>query len=317
MPKEMTHWLIAEEVGKRVSAHTDNPALLRLGAIVHDVLYYRSLGNSPHCTALANHLHGSEGEDTFTIVRNLTSDRTLTADGRDSLQAFLLGAVTHICADIVFHPYIYYASGNPYMPNMHYEVWKNHRALESAIDIAFCRERNIRVDSVSLYADITSQKHDVMAILNLLAHEQRKAGWEIRSADYWRGYAALARLRPIMTNSFLNAVVDGSESHLAQLMNIVVPPELRSYLGLRYSAKSPWAVGNIHAPLHYRHPVSGEEHFTTLQELFDAAVQESVRVWGIVEQTLLCGTPLLEEGKSLEVGLQGVPAEAMSHFALL
>ena len=53
-----------------------------------------------------------------------------------------------------------------------------------------------------------------------------------------------------------------------QLMNIVVPPELRPTCGLRYSRKSPWAVGNIHAPLHYRHPVSGEEHFTTLQGTF-------------------------------------------------
>lgn len=317
MPKEMTHWLIAEEVGRRVSVGTDNPAMLRVGAIVHDVLYYRSLGASPRCIAVANFVHGSEGEDTFTMVRNLASDKTFTPNGTDSLRAFLLGAVTHICADVIFHPYIYYASGNPSLPNMHYEVWKNHRALESAIDSAFCHDKNIRVDSVSLYSDITRQRHDIMPILNLLAHEQRKSGWEIQSLDYWRGYTALARLRPILTHSFLNTVLDESELRLGRLMDIIVPPELHSYMGLRYSAQSPWAVADIHTPFRYQHPVSGEEHSTTLHELFDVAVRESVRVWELLEKTLLCGAPLLEEGKSLEVGLRGVPAAEMRYFTVL
>jgi len=40
-------------------------------------------------------------------------------------------------------------------------------------------------------------------------------------------------------------------------------------------------------------------------------------VWELLEKTLLCGAPLLEEGKSLEVGLRGVPAAAMRYFTAL
>lgn len=316
MPKEITHWLIAEEVGRRISLRVEHPELLRLGAIVHDVLYYVRLGNDARCTALANTLHGSAGEDTFGIVRDLT-EGNMHSSNSAALCSFLLGAVTHICADVIFHPYIYYTAGNFLEKRTHFEAWHNHRALESSLDLAFCRSLSVKPDSVSLSKDIHHSKQDLMLILEHLAAAQRKEGCQVQAEDYWQGYKTLGRLRPLLANTALNTLLDGAARHFPSLLRKAFSAESWSYLGLRYSRQNSWNVQDVHARLHYRHPVSGEEYDTSLQELFDTAVQESVRVWQHLEQTILCGEPLLEKGKSLEVGLRGVPSVAMRYFASL
>lgn len=316
MPKEITHWLIAEEVGRRISLRVEHLELLRLGAIVHDVLYYVRLGNDARCTALANTLHGSAGEDTFGIVRDLTEGNVHSRNS-EALRSFLLGAVTHICADVVFHPFIYYTAGNFLEERTHFEAWHNHRALESTIDHTFCRSLSVKPDNVSLSKDIHRSKQDLMLILERLAAAQRKEGCQVQAYDYWQGYTTLGRLRPLLANTALNALLDGAERHFPSLLRKTLSAESWSYLGLRYSRQNPWNVQDVQTRLHYRHPVSGEEYDTSLQELFDTAVQESVLVWQHLEQTILRGEPLLEKGKSLEVGLHGVPSAAMRYFAPL
>jgi hypothetical protein len=316
VPKEITHWLIAEEVGRRISLRVEHPELLRLGAIVHDVLYYVRLGNDARCTALANTLHGSAGEDTFGIVRDL-AEGNIHSSNNTALRSFLLGAVTHICADVIFHPFIYYAAGDFLQKRTHFQAWHNHRALESAIDLAFCRSLSVKPDNVSLSKDIHRSKQDLMMVLTHLAAAQRRAGCRVQAEDYWQGYTTLGRLRPLLANTALNALLDGVERNFPSFLRKALSAESWSYLGLRYSEQNSWNVQNVHARLHYRHPVSGEEHDTSLQELFDTAVQESVRVWQHLEQTILQGEPLLEKGKSLEVGLHGVPSSAMRYFTPL
>jgi len=316
VPKEITHWLIAEEVGRRISLRVEHPELLRLGAIVHDVLYYVGLGSDARCTALANTLHGSAGEDTFGIVRDL-AEGDVHSSNSAALCSFVLGAVTHICADVIFHPYIYYTAGNFREKRTHFQAWHNHRALESTIDRTFCRSLSVKPDNVSLSKDIHHSEQDLMLILERLAAAQRREGYQVQAEDYWQGYKTLGRLRPLLANTALNALLDGAECHFPSLLQKALSAESWSYLGLRYSRQNPWNVQDVQTRLHYRHPVSGEEYDTSLQELFDTAVQESVRVWQHLEQTILRGEPLLEKGKSLEVGLHEVPSAAMRYFASL
>ena len=67
--------------------------------------------------------------------------------------------------------------------------------LESAILLLAVNEI-YELIPVSLYADITSQKHDVNGYFNLScarATQGRLGNW---SADYWRGYAAPVTLAP-------------------------------------------------------------------------------------------------------------------------
>jgi hypothetical protein len=72
----------------------------------------------------------------------------------------------------------------------------------------------------------------------------------------------------------------------------------------------------LHNQISYLHPVTGEPHHTSLAELFETAVRESVDLWGSIEADVNAGRiPLMSErGASLELGLKEVPARAMRYF---
>ena len=321
MPKEITHWLVANEAMKRCSA-PQHRGLVNLGAIFHDVLYYaRSGGKSEilRCTTVANALHGANGEDTFSLLRacvaiGKTTGRT--TESNTQLWAFTLGVVSHICTDIAFHPYIYYASGNCLDATTHFAAWYNHRALESAIDLAFCRSTGRKPCDFSLQSDIAYNKQALSTIVEHLVTFQRETeGMDIYAKDYERGYTELAHLRGYFTNELLNLAFDFVDPIVAPLMRKVLPKP-HSYLGLRYSKHSVWAVPDVDAPLYYLHPVTGEAQTATLQMLFETAVQETERIWKLLGKALIF-REALPVGKSLDVGLTEVKISAMQYFAPL
>ncbi len=321
MPKEITHWLVAEEALERCSFPF--PAgMVRLGAIFHDVLYYARSGGASEirrCTKVANALHGTNGEDTFALLRYyVTIRKTMEGAGEinTQLSAFMLGVVSHICTDIAFHPYIYYASGNCLDEATHFMAWHNHRALESAIDLAFCRHVDRNLYDFSLRSDIAYSKQALSSIVEHLATFQReRGGMDIHAKDYERGYAELARLRGYFGSGLLNFAFDGIEPLVAPILSKVLP-ETYSHLGLRYSKRSVWSVPNFDAPLYYLHPITGEAQTATLQTLFETAVQETGRVWSLLSKALIF-REALPVGQSLDVGLAEVSASAMQYFAPL
>jgi Zinc dependent phospholipase C len=325
MPKEVTHWLIAQRAADHlksqpylISSKTRQslaayPAMVLLGATFHDALYYalyREASHNKHCDAVADRLHGSQGEDTFEIVRAFVacirqrSSLESDDDDDDALRAFLLGVVTHYAADVVFHPYIYFASGNWHGKGL-LAAQANHRALESALDLAFCQTHGSTVHAFSLHQFLKESSLELQDVLQRLGQASYFDGNDDATKGVLHGYRTLAYIRRFATHALVNTVFDVVEPHLS--------PTLRAYTALRTTPHSCFGVPDVTAKLHYRHPITGEECESTLEEMFDAAVEESVRMWGLVE-TAIEGGVLREKGKSLEVGLEGVPAVQMGFF---
>ncbi len=329
MPKEITHWLLAERVAKCITNTSPDAALshavlhdahcrrmLFLGAILHDAPYYTL--SSPFSTQrreailLANRLHAaSEAEnngqhdDSFDILRAGISALAVCAPHEIlAFQAFLLGMCTHICADCRFHPRIYYASGNLWQsPD---EAWSRHRALESALDLAFCLAQSIEPDSYSL-SDILCAEHQQLSAFLRLLPPLAPYGEHIL-----RGFSVLAAVRRIGTNRRVQAFLDQTEP--------LFPANLRAYTALRYTKHS-----FLHTFLHeeadiftskmYRHPVTGEAHQHSYQELFDAAKEDSLLLWEQITHAHRTNTTLADCGASLEHGLVQQSPRAMLFFA--
>src|SRR5512138_694828 len=103
MPKEVTHWLIAEAVSKRLEGTfleetlRRNPNLLHIGAIIHDAPYYYLKGDfESRFGSLPTRLHGTV-EDAVELVESLLRHLpTRPEHERDQLTAFLVGLVTHL-----------------------------------------------------------------------------------------------------------------------------------------------------------------------------------------------------------------------------
>jgi hypothetical protein len=309
MPKEITHWLIADEVLRHpdlkcvAGQYRDNDLrhIVYLGAILHDASYYTLGRKRSRALQLADRLHGASGEDTFELLR-FALPMLRSEPNNYALRAFLFGATTHICADGIFHPYIYWYSGNLFASPHH--AWQRHRALESALDLAFgayfCKD----------FALDTFRLHEYLRRADLILPELLQAIPLLTGfvEEILSGYHTLTRVRRFATNTIFRSLTERINPHL--------PISAQAYTALCYPTALP-PQHRITTTLSYCHPVTGEVFAVSLQEMFEAAVQESVRVWEAFEKCVLEGVQFDECGRSLEVGIHGIPSSAMRHFVLL
>ena len=144
MPKEITHWLIAEAVSKRLEGTfleeplRRNPNLLHIGAIIHDAPYYYLKGDfDSRFGSLPTKLHGTV-EDAVELIESLLRYLLgLPEELKERLTAFLVGLITHLYADALMHPLIFYLTG-PYdaqEPRRRTAARQDHRMLETLIDM--------------------------------------------------------------------------------------------------------------------------------------------------------------------------------------
>jgi len=116
MPKEATHWILAEHAwqampgGLLKAEIQENKALYYLVAIVFDTPYYSLTGkNRSNLLVAAMRLHGYQASTPFNPFVLLARSSEILSEG---YRPFLAGALTHAAADAVFHPPIFYFSGH-------------------------------------------------------------------------------------------------------------------------------------------------------------------------------------------------------------
>jgi hypothetical protein len=138
VPKERTHWHLAHRVASRLTsgaladAVLAYPEFVLAGAVSHDSAYY-VLGD-PGAKAVADRLHGAGSFDSFEPFRALAAHApTLGAAGL----AFGLGALTHLAADVTFHPLVFSWTGDEGAPDQALRVgWLyRHQVCETALDL--------------------------------------------------------------------------------------------------------------------------------------------------------------------------------------
>lgn len=143
MPKELTHFTIAEQIfqsmepswlKKLVQKHLD---LYFIGAVTHDTPYYLRGKWRPHFQALAACLHGTNGEDTYLNLKNLFN--IYGPEMPDYVLSFACGLFTHIFIDSEFHPLVYYLTGdyNARDPVLRMQAVCRHRQWEAGLDMHF------------------------------------------------------------------------------------------------------------------------------------------------------------------------------------
>jgi len=137
MPKEHCHWHLACRIADRLEPGPLADAVLAYdefllaGAVSHDSGYY-ALGDAGARKA-ADRLHGGAGFDSFAPLRALAARREEL--GAPAF-AFGLGALTHIAADVTFHPLVFSWTGDAQAPDpaIRHGWQYRHLACETALD---------------------------------------------------------------------------------------------------------------------------------------------------------------------------------------
>jgi hypothetical protein len=292
MPKELTHWILADRVLAQlrdssrirdiISAHRN---IYLAGAVLPDTLLH--LHKGPHARtalALAHQFHDS-GDNSFAPL--IHAERLEAGRLSDPLLACLLGVISHMEADIVFHPFVYAHTG-PANIGSHYrletdiDIWLLHQGFLPPTrlmkDLITPSSRDVLIKGCSLLFDPDHQLSDQAIELALTLHCRIQA---IYDCTFWKLAARV-----------LSILFGPPYTQRSQLFYPLFIPQKR-VMGLIKD-------GN------WRHPVTGVEQCEYLDELAETAVQRTIERFEQIEfKGSLTDALTNDPGENLLTGIHG------------
>jgi len=316
VPKELIHFTIAERTAKRLADTRFAPCLdaetdgLLLGAVCHDALFYAITPRSKAIESLAHTLHGSKGEDTYTLLRLQVAHATKKP--KTSLPvALLVGMVSHFCADVVMHPMVYHYTGNYYSENAKERsiARQRHRALESLMDMVACPDKIDRARySIRLLlrrcSDLIETGLPVAGFAQMthIPKAEVQKGMEAS----WITFALLQAAYPI---SWLSRILFKIRRY--------APASLAEITTLFYAPQLMQQADKLSNTILYTHPITGEPTESSLNTLMDEAASMAESLCRTLEPAVFDGKEidLTHQGPSLDAGMVDVTTNDMRHFA--
>ena len=314
MPKEFTHWSIAEKVRRARWTARDRisqiivefPNLYLLGAMAHDSLFYPVF--MPKSAGYAEASRSIHVEDITGPFRS-PSQRYGELFTPPAM-AFLAGAATHIVIDGIFHPFVYYFSGDSRSadPAVSKNATTRHRTLETYLDLHF-------LGSVKL--------PNRGSMLGLLRDKEMGDDdfYELASRFYGNGIDP--KLARTAINAHAKVVYMAQNQYCVSLINVLNTAAVNSFKsvrGLCYPNCKHFDSPFFSNPFIYRNPVNGEEKQVTIADL-------DQRATALINSIFDSFSRLLENGGSgdiidtypLEVlhkDAAAVEKQHMTHFDL-
>jgi len=298
MPKELTHWILADRALAGLSSGSRLRELLLEhhdcylgGAVLPDTLLHLTRG--PHATtalALARQFHDTAGNSFAPLIR---AEQRSPEGLPPATLACLLGVVTHMQADIVFHPFVYALTGTAGIGR--------HFRLETDMDVHFLKggarlkvrhvadlmspaTRSILVDTCALLFDPDGRR--------LPRHELEQA------------LALHCRFQALYNRTFCKLAV--------RLAALLAGAPFREQRHLFYPLKSLRKDRFGEEAVEWRHPVSGEPRRTSLEQLADETVRRIVTLFDSIETEGSLADALSDSpGENLLTGMHGACLYAM------
>ncbi|HJV66794.1 MAG TPA: zinc dependent phospholipase C family protein [Geomonas sp.] len=293
MPKEITHWLLAE---RALEALPEGSRLRRLitghksaylgGAVLPDTLAHIFRGPfHPAARELGQRFHDPHGNSYAPLIG---AERSYPNGLPPELFSCLLGVISHVEADIALHPYVYAATGQAGIGE--------HYRIETAIDVHFLRtaapgtqrrlDRLLCPATRKVMASAAAQLFDPEGTLPSAAHE-----------------------RAVELHCRFQAMYDRLLWKIAvRLLARIMGSPYREQRHLFYPLRGRWGAGKLPAAAgSWRHPENGESKKTGIDELAREAVERMVRVFGRIEKAGNLAAALASPpGANLLTGLHGV-----------
>jgi len=204
-----------------------------LGSVFPDIFSY-----SKKTSELADKIHGKSGENTADVIFQMLDN--------DVSMAFIFGYITHCAADMIFHPVVWYLSGNYYDKNK----IKMHKA----------RYRHYYVETY-----IDTVLNDTYSVDRML-YSKMVAGLGI--SDYFTDEKTMRHL--LSRVIILNRIFKSRLAHKFALLLWMHP----QFKALFYSQQSM-------APFEHEFEfkdISGKKHTITIQDLLAETIKKGVKM---------------------------------------
>jgi len=316
MPREIVHWKVARAAYKGLSLilreklpEISEDAIF-LGAIAHDAPYYlvSKVKDTKDFTQVAEYLHGTDGEDTYEPIRRLFEKVSLARKSGDEYSftlGFLLGFLSHLVTDSIFHPPIIYLTGDYYDqdPVKANHSRRKHRALETSLDNQFVGEDSYPTISKVYSRFIAKAKSQELEAIytaitpNGLDMIKSRKNWEL-------SFQVLGYLQVGFRSRIFGSLLK---------MFCKKHPTLSEYEAL-FNANRRKVTLSISLPFEWRDPLSGSEHRSSWSDLIKISVNRTLLLWSELISSLIDEEQpefLKEVGPSLSFNLPGIKRGAV------
>ncbi len=306
MPKEAAHWILAEHAwqalpdGLLKREIQENKALFYLGSIIFDTPYYVVIGqNRSNLKAATQRLHGFEASRFFNPFGPLAKSPEILPEG---YRSFLAGALTHVAADAVFHPLIYYFGGSDEnaSANKAAQATARHRRLETALDLHFLSRngnasfRNLRLPE--LYKHRENEERPFLKLMNLLYFGKIL----VKDSSLKLAFRQHALIHVLVHQRRLHQFLE--------LFDILWPRQARRIHpveALFYATCQDPDPRFFQRSLHYRHPVTGEERREFISDLQERMVALSLEFLSRIDN--------IDRQAELKTRLAGIAFPSLYH----
>lgn len=333
MPREIVHWDIAHRALLRLPIEeapilrqitVGNEAAIALGAVTHDAPYYRRGGGSEF-EWVGAFLHGlgekvDYGDTLLPLSRfgEFADSLTDTHERATSL-SFLLGLLSHYAVDVVFHPWVFFFTGNYYAVDDRERAAARarHRLLEVYLDEDRRASGLALPWSMKISNLLKSIPHATLGTICAgleVAIEPTASRWAPELVGQLRAewHAALRELA-----LFQRLFVSTGGGIGAMLLNRLSLNRLFPYEALFARGRR-----GVHPLLQniqsYQNPISGELASSSIAEMDEQAIELTLKLYRIVERGLAAGrltASTLSGGVSLNYGQKDSAPEDATHFS--
>ena len=291
MPKELTHWMLAEQALDRLPSGSRLGAVIARhreaylgGAVLPDTLAHICSGPyHPTARTLSQRFHDPPGNSYQPLI---SAEARFPEGLPPALFACFLGVVSHMEADIALHPYVYAATGGAGIGE--------HYRLETAIDVRFLRLGSAPAQRRLDRLLGASTKEVLVSAAGLLFDPEG----ELPRRALEQSLALHCRFQSMYGRTFWKMAV--------RLLARVCGSPFREQRHLFYPL---WGGGSIESGLEegWLHPETGEWKRTSLDQLVSQAVERTVAVFQRIEATGSFAEALVAPpGANLLTGLHGV-----------
>lgn len=313
MPKEITHWTIAEKtflqlrdnshLKETISSHKN---LYYIGAVIFDSPFYCLFGKeSKKILKVGKYIHNNKNNSFEPIIRILNHFQYEIPKG---VWAFISGIVTHITTDSNFHPFINYFSGSKKESSMIKRVRCRHHELETLLDLFFLN--NVRLINNGLlslcYRNKEMEEKEFLKIISILYWGRPDSDTQLIK----RAFKLHCRIQKLFLKRWL--------IQLLKFVNLIPGLNLEEEIALFYPRFAPIYSPFFQSPIIYYHPLTGEKKKKTLAQLVEKSIYDSLQIlnelgknWGSENNIEIFSKHI---GPNLNTNLINTCAEDMHFF---
>jgi hypothetical protein len=319
MPKERSHLLIAREILGRLNNAALRQLIERhaaayyLGAIIPDLKNYDLFGRVEFAH-VADFIHDLVETKNSGLIFQMLSKLKQEAVISEELMVFILGYITHAVSDAIFHPLVYYFTGNYYDsdPRQRARSLAAHIAFETLLELALFRsagETLADFEPAQLCQLTLSRRRAIFRYFARILSEECNEKEE-------KLFLALNRSYPIfliISRWFPRPLY----YHLARFASLLSFGRLRKYIGFFHPPRLKVLAPLFTEPVEFKHPFTGENITTSVESLKDQAIRLGVSCLNTAYAVCLGALSLeqlqaLLENKNMNTGTR-LPASQLKY----